>query len=161
MIAPVCRPQTDHRAVYFPQGEWIDFWSNERISGGGWRLVHAPLERIPVFAKAGAVIPRGEWASSVERIPDTLVLEVFPGKKLSGEFYQDDGTSLAYREGDFFHLKMSGECREGKMKLRLEAIHGSRLPQKITFLLRGVEKRNLRIDADFSEGEWLFEDLEY
>ncbi len=57
-MAPVCTPGRKARAVYLPEGSWEDLNSGERHSGGRYILADAPLDRLPLFARIGAVIPR-------------------------------------------------------------------------------------------------------
>lgn len=57
LVAPVVEPGAQGRRVYLPPGEWYDFWSDKPASGPGWVWSEAPWDRIPVFVRAGAVIP--------------------------------------------------------------------------------------------------------
>lgn len=57
LVAPVVAPGIVSRRVYFPAGEWVDFWSREILPGGRWAEAPAPIDRIPLFARAGAVLP--------------------------------------------------------------------------------------------------------
>ena len=77
LVAPVLRP--DHRCrVYLPAGEWFDFWTKEPYSGGRWLRVTAPLEVIPVWVRAGSIIPLGPELNFVEERPvDPLTLELY------------------------------------------------------------------------------------
>jgi alpha-glucosidase (family GH31 glycosyl hydrolase) len=56
LVAPVLEPGATERRLYLPSGEWFDFWTGELIDDG-WRTVPAPMDRIPVFARQGAVVP--------------------------------------------------------------------------------------------------------
>jgi len=101
LVAPVVEEGALHRFVYLPEGEWYDFWSDERISGPAWIRVQTPLERWPVFVRAGAVVATAPPMQYVgERALDRLVLHVYPGQGTS-LLYQDDGRSWACREGEF------------------------------------------------------------
>lgn len=91
LAAPLYQPGT-HRGVYLPAGEWIDFWSGERHEGPREFEVHAPLHRMPLFVRAGAVLPllpedvdtlvetSGGLDSSVTPLDDRRVIEVWPGE---------------------------------------------------------------------------------
>jgi alpha-glucosidase len=101
LAAPVGYPGQTWRRVYLPGGPWYDFWTGERHSGEV--SVAAPLERMPLFVRAGAVLPlapvmqhTGEWP------PDALHLHIYPGDAESW-LYEDDGHSLAYQAGEY-HL---------------------------------------------------------
>lgn len=99
MAAPVVQPGRTTRAVYFPAGEWVDWWSGERIVGPAHRLVQAPLDVLPLFARAGMVIPCGpETEHTVDGLAARLTLELFAGEG-RGEWVEDDGWSTAYEQG--------------------------------------------------------------
>jgi len=99
MAAPIYRPGIEHRAVYIPQGTWYDWWSGECYEGPTHILAHAPLERMPLYARAGAIIPMGPVMQYTDEQPlDRLTLRIWPG---TGEWtlYEDDGHSFEYRAG--------------------------------------------------------------
>ncbi len=99
MAAPIYRPGVEHRVVYLPEGTWYDWWTGDRHEGPTHIMAHAPLETMPLYVKAGAVIPLGPVMQHVgERPLDQLRLRVWPG---NGEWtlYEDDGESFDYRTG--------------------------------------------------------------
>ncbi len=101
MAAPICRPGLECRAVYLPEGTWYDWWSGDRFSGPTHILAHAPLETMPLYVKAGSIIPLQPVRQSAgETDFSELTLRVYPG---TGEFtaYEDDGHSFAYRQGNW------------------------------------------------------------
>jgi hypothetical protein len=57
LVAPVVEEGATTRTLYLPHGEWVELWSGERMQGGRWLTVDAPLDRIPVFARSGSLIP--------------------------------------------------------------------------------------------------------
>jgi alpha-glucosidase len=77
LVAPVTRPGVRQRAVYLPQGTWFDLWTGERVEAGH-RVVDAPLEKIPVFVRGGAVLPLGNVRQSTNEPLDELTLRVYP-----------------------------------------------------------------------------------
>lgn len=102
MAAPIYRPGVNYRAVYLPEGVWYDWWTQERYEGKTHILAHAPLERMPLYLKAGAIIPMQPVTQHVdEQAIAHLTLKVAPG---DGEWtlYEDDGTSLEYESGAWF-----------------------------------------------------------
>jgi len=99
MAAPVYRPGVEYRAVYLPEGVWYDWWTHERHEGPTHILAHAPLERMPLYLRAGAILPMQPVMQYVDQHPITeLTLKVAPG---DGEFtlYEDDGYSFEYETG--------------------------------------------------------------
>ncbi|MBW4679804.1 MAG: glycoside hydrolase family 31 protein [Microcoleus vaginatus WJT46-NPBG5] len=99
MAAPIYRPGVEHRAVYLPEGAWYDWWSGERYEGSTHILAHAPLERMPLYVREGAIIPMMPVMQHVDERPlDELTLRIWPG---NGEFtlYEDDGTTFEFAAG--------------------------------------------------------------
>ncbi|MBD3882046.1 glycoside hydrolase family 31 protein [Phormidium tenue FACHB-886] len=99
MAAPICRPGVESRAVYLPEGVWYDWWSQTRYEGGTYILAEAPLERMPLYVKAGTIIPMQPVMQYADERPiDRLTLKVAPG---DGQWtlYEDDGQSFEYQSG--------------------------------------------------------------
>ncbi len=141
MVAPVVRPGVRKRLVYLPAGDWIDFWSGECLAGGAHVVVDAPLERMPLFVRAGAVLPRGPWAPSIDQLDRTrLALHVYPAGRMRGDWYDDDGKSLAYQHGTYNHWTIAGAHEGDRLHLALSAQHqGYTSPTRnLTLILHGV-----------------------
>ena len=95
LVAPVIAPGKEAREVYLPDGDWYDYYTGEKYSGGRYILADAPLDKVPVFIKAGAIIPvaDGEIRSTEDITEDKISTLTYPGK---GSFahYQDDNETL-------------------------------------------------------------------
>ncbi|HEX8458103.1 MAG TPA: glycoside hydrolase family 31 protein [Pyrinomonadaceae bacterium] len=100
LVAPVVVPGATSRAVYFPKGDaWIDWWTGARYAGGTTAEIDAPLSRLPLFARAGAIIPvqavvqhTGEMRSA------PLSVTVVHGADGAGHIHQDAGDGYGYRQ---------------------------------------------------------------
>jgi alpha-glucosidase len=102
MITPILKQGGTARAVYLPEGGWFDFWSGERIEGRQHILAHAPLQFLPMFVRAGAVIPFGDVQQfNGERPLKTVTLHHWIGGASSFKFYEDDGASMDFEKGGF------------------------------------------------------------
>jgi alpha-glucosidase len=91
LVAPIYQPGVTRRLVYLPEGDWYDFWTDQRYEGKQYVVVQAPLDTLPLFARAGAIIPMGPVMPHVGAArAETLTLHLFPGE---GEFtlYEDAG----------------------------------------------------------------------
>ena len=101
LVAPVTEQGVTSRTVYLPAGtDWYNYWTNERVHGGQAIQVNAPIDTLPVFVRAGSLLPLGEAIESTNQ-PQTIArLRVYPGA--DGEFalYQDDGKTYAYEKED-------------------------------------------------------------
>lgn len=119
MAAPVTRPAMAWRAVYFPAGDWVDYHIGETLSGPCHRVVAAPADRLPLFARAGTVLPTQEPGQSTDDELETLQLRVFPGETLNGSWYDDDGASLAHTRGGYNFWRFAGTWQGGRLRLVL------------------------------------------
>lgn len=100
LIAPVTEKAAKSRRVYLPAGDWYDWWTNQKISGNRWVDRPVDLATMPVYVRAGAIVPLDPIRQYVsEPVEGPTSLEIFPG--VDGEFalYDDDGESLRYLDG--------------------------------------------------------------
>ncbi len=98
LVAPVVR--RDHRCrVYLPAGEWVDYWTKETVSGSRWLDLQVPLDILPLWARAGAIIPLGpEMAHTEEKPLDPLTLEIYrPGEGGQIVVHDEDNPAIAVR----------------------------------------------------------------
>ncbi len=94
----------DYGAVYYPKGEWYDLFNDAKIDGGKSNVLKLAEDELPVFVKAGSIIPvQSIIQSTSEKPTDTLAIHIYNGKE-AGKFsyYEDDGTSFDYQKGDFY-----------------------------------------------------------
>jgi alpha-glucosidase len=148
LAAPVGYPDQVSRRVYLPGGAWYDFWSGARCQGE--LEAEAPLERMPLYVRAGTVLPRGPVLQHTgEWPPEALQLHVYAGDGESW-LYEDDGHSLDYRAGQFqvTHLACAQLPGSG-LALRRE-VEGSFDPGYRRFEIRihGLEARPQRVLVD-------------
>ena len=116
LIAPVTEQGRTTREVYLPEGtDWYNFWTNERVHGGQSIAVDAPIDIIPVFVKAGAILPLGSVVESTNDMQNIASLRVYPGA--DGEFalYRDDGTTYDYERGQFELTRLHWSDGSGKL----------------------------------------------
>jgi alpha-D-xyloside xylohydrolase len=108
--AILAAPVTEYRArkwkVYLPAGsEWYDFHDGTRYDGGQAVMANAPLARMPLFVKAGAILPIGpDIQYSGEAPSGTVTLFVYTGADGEFELYEDDGESYAYKKGEWSRI---------------------------------------------------------
>ncbi|MCD6117643.1 glycoside hydrolase family 31 protein [bacterium] len=110
LVAPVLEKGVRTRDVYFPEGEWIDFWSGKIFYGKSTQKVSAPLDKIPVFIRNGAIIPQLYSSSPNKQLNrDTLVVDFYPKGYSKFTLYEDDCETNEYMSGmyatTFFYLK--------------------------------------------------------
>jgi alpha-D-xyloside xylohydrolase len=100
LVNPVTEPAATSRQVYLPDAKWYDFWSGASAHGAREITAEAPLDRLPLYVRAGSIIPLGpevEW--STEKPADPIELRVYRGA--DGEFtlYEDENDNYNYEKG--------------------------------------------------------------
>ncbi|QMV42010.1 glycoside hydrolase family 31 protein [Cohnella cholangitidis] len=138
LIAPVYRPDTDHRSVYLPAGTWIDYWTGEVREGGRTILAHAPLEIMPMYVRAGAILAEGPLAQSADDVSEEPVTFHVYGAAASTGFesaytlYEDDGVSFDYRQGSYSELSLNvvGGLKTVELNWSYDAANGFKQARK-------------------------------
>jgi alpha-glucosidase (family GH31 glycosyl hydrolase) len=153
LVAPVVEQGATSRTVYLPSGDWWDFWTGERVKGGREIARAVDLETIPLYARAGAIMPMGPVKQFTdEKIEGPLAISVYAGADGSFSFYEDDGNSFNYRKGEWMGIEM--RWNDARRVLKLELAEGSRMlapgPREIEVKL-GETVRNLRFEGKAAE----------
>ena len=107
------------RAVYLPKGsDWFDFWTGARYVGGAKISAHAPLETIPLFVRAGSIIPLGPHLQyTSEKAADPIELRVYPGADGAFTLYEDEGDGYGYEEGAFSTIEITWSDSERRLSI--------------------------------------------
>lgn len=126
LVAPVVEQGATSRNIYLPRGAWYDFWTNERAEGGREITRAVDLETIPLYVRAGAILPLGPVKQYVEEKSDEpLTLNVYAGADGSFTLYEDDGRSFNYRQGEWMGIDMS--WNDAGRVLRMKLASGSKM----------------------------------
>lgn len=126
LVAPVCEKGAASRRIYLPRGDWYDFWTGERTVGGREISREVDLETLPLFVRAGAILPLGPVKQYVhEEAEGPLSVTIYPGADGSFLLYEDDGKSFDYRKGEWMGIQMA--WNDSRRLLRLNLAHGSRM----------------------------------
>lgn len=134
MACPVGYYGARTRQVYFPANTgWYDLYTGSYVKGGRQLTVQAPYEQIPVFVRAGSIIPFGpamEWSD--EKPAETINLYVYQGADGQFDLYEDEGTNYNYEKGDYALIpirydqaskKLTIGKRQGQFKGMLQNRH--------------------------------------
>ncbi len=100
MVAPITAPVLS-RSVYLPKSvEWTDFWTGQSFTGNRQLRVNAPLEQIPLFVRAGAILPLGpDMEYATQKPEDPIELRIYPGANGSFVLYEDENDNYDYEKG--------------------------------------------------------------
>ena len=151
LVAPVTAAGQTVRKVYLPKGIWYDFWTDRPFEGGGYVYVDAPLETLPLFVRAGAVLPMREVQQYVDEKPLTaLELHVYPGEGGRSFLYEDDGSSMAYTRGEWRITRFAVEHTEEAIRLNLGDPEGAYQPHRRDWviILHGQKQEPLQVLVD-------------
>ena len=137
LVAPVTEKGATSRQVYLPHAEWYDFWTEEKIAGGREITKPVDLATLPLYVRAGSVIPMGPIRQYTgEQVDGPLTLKVYPGADAEFMLYEDDGRSFNYRRGEWLGISITWNERKRRLSLRLA--RGSRM---LPPLRRNIEVR--------------------
>jgi alpha-D-xyloside xylohydrolase len=102
LINPVTEERATQRALYLPAGtQWVDFWTGKPTSGGQTITADAPLDRVPIYSRAGSIVPLGPHVESALAKADPVELRVYPGASGDFSLYEDEGDNYDYEHGGY------------------------------------------------------------
>jgi len=104
IVSPVVTSGQTTKSIYLPKGIWIDYWDHQQYSGGQSITISTPIDKLPLFVKAGSIIPMQPLMEYSDQFPlDTLYLDIYPSAETPGSYtlYEDDGKTLDYQTGSF------------------------------------------------------------
>jgi len=121
LVEPVVTEMLDAEELKFPTGTWYDFWSPATYSEKDKVKVQPKLDELPLFVRAGAILPMQPVVQSTSEAPvGPLELRVYPGDGCSGALYQDDGHSFNYQKGEFLRINYSCTMAAGSLVIKSE-----------------------------------------
>jgi alpha-glucosidase (family GH31 glycosyl hydrolase) len=152
LIAPVYEKGAKTRELYLPAGEWYDLWSGERQQGGRRILREVDLATMPIFVRAGAILPIDPIRQySGEPVKEPLTIRVYPGADGQWQMYHDDGTSNAYLKGEASLTSFSWDDRTKKLTITPAVSPSHRLPYQGSLkveLIGGGESKSVDFQGE-------------
>jgi len=149
LVAPVVEKGVTARRVYLPHSIWYDYWTGERLEGGREIERSVDLETIPLFIRAGSIVPLGPVKQfSAQRADEPLSISIYPGTDASFLLYEDDGSSFNYRKGEWMGIEM--KWNDAQKKLALQLAPGSKMlpPESRAITVHLAEStRNAKFDG--------------
>lgn len=125
LICPVTTKGANSRVVYLPKGTWYNYWTGQKFEGKQHITVPSPLTQMPIFIKAGAIIPMQKPMKYVGQQPvDTLKLDVYPDSSSTYSLYNDGGKGTAYQKGIFATTKIESSRDNGGTQITINAPQG-------------------------------------
>jgi alpha-glucosidase (family GH31 glycosyl hydrolase) len=130
LIAPIYEDKEVRNEIYLPDGTWIDYWTGKQYKGG--KVINnyiSPLDTLPVFVRAGAIIPMNpenlyeDQYSTNEQYPMTI--EVYPSGTTTFELYEDDGHTTLHRQGKFAKTIITSSENDEELTVTIGETKGS------------------------------------
>lgn len=151
LVAPVVEPAVTRRRLYLPRGLWHDFWTEDPVFGGREISREVDLETMPLYVRAGAVLPLGPVKQyTAEPTDEPMTLIVYPGADGESSFYEDDGHSFGYQRGEWMRVMMAWDDATRRLSLRLADGSGRMqpLPRRMRVRVSGeTQERDLTFDG--------------
>jgi alpha-D-xyloside xylohydrolase len=120
LVAPVTEPDIKEWDVYLPKSTtWYDFWTGKRFEGGQTIKTSAPLDKIPLFVKAGSIIPMGKFIQYTgQKLLDTLEIRIYKGADGRFDLYEDEGDSYNYEKGNYTVIPFNWDEKRQTLTIR-------------------------------------------
>ncbi len=99
LVAPVTHQGQTQRKVYLPAGaDWYNYWTNQEYHGGQTIVASAPIDIIPLFVRAGSILPIGDQVEDMDQPQGLKQIRIYPGTDATFDLYRDDGTTYDYEK---------------------------------------------------------------
>jgi alpha-D-xyloside xylohydrolase len=141
LVAPVTRYKARSRPVYLPAGaQWYDFYTGRRHAGGQTIEAAAPLARMPLFVRAGSIVPVGPAIQYTDEKPDApLTLLVYTGADGAFTLYDDQGTTYDYEHGAYAQIPITYDDRTHTLTIGARRGSYPDMPAQREFRVRWID----------------------
>src|SRR5215469_5673201 len=119
LVGPVTEPAASTRQTYLPATKWYDFWTGSAIEGGQMINAITPLDRLPLYVRAGSIIPLGpdeEWAT--EKPEDPIELRIYRGADGDFTIYEDENDNYNYEKGAYATIPLHWDDASHTLTIR-------------------------------------------
>jgi len=126
LVAPVTEPGVSQWSVYLPENKagWFDFWTGEKVAGGQYLKVNVDIAKMPLFVKAGSIVPLGAAKQyRAEETDQPCEIRIYPGADATFTLYEDEGDNYNYEKGQLATFKLV--WKDASKTLELTARKGS------------------------------------
>ncbi|MFD2160977.1 glycoside hydrolase family 31 protein [Paradesertivirga mongoliensis] len=164
LISPVFEPGQTSKMVYLPKGRWFDYWSHEPMEGGREHDVLTPLDSMPIFVKAGSVIPEWPLMQYVGEIDlEEIKFQIYYSDyEVNSFYYEDHGDTFAYEQDIYTEKKFVVKGDAGSCIIR-QSSEGLYTPRYETYELKLIglpfQPSKLIIDGKEQQQSLNFDEL--
>ncbi len=150
LVAPVFEKDATERSVYLPEGTWWDFWTSKQTTGGKSVTRSVDLATTPLYVRAGAILPISPVRQyTSEPVSGPITLRIYPGADGSFTWYDDDGASYAFENGDYMRAECLWNNAARTLTIKRDATGRMPLPRTILVELAGSnQSREVALEPD-------------
>ncbi len=124
LVAPVTEEGARERDVYLPEGRWVDYWTGEIHDGRQTVVRDAPVDTMPLYVKQGSIVPMGPAMQYTDEKPtEELELHVYADDRAEGRFYEDDGHSFGFKQGEYNLTEFAYRNDTGTAAITVDRVH--------------------------------------
>jgi alpha-glucosidase len=157
IVAPIMQPSVVHRVAYLPEGDWVDYWTDEVFAGGKHHQVKAPLEVLPIFIKQGTAVSLSKVRHSSEAADNKRYLHVYykENSKTNFKMYDDDGKTFGYESGVYCQKSFDIEVADGEVSIAV-SVEGDFKPawREIDVVIHGApELTTVAVNGEIKKAE--------
>jgi alpha-D-xyloside xylohydrolase len=133
LVNPVITTGATSRSVYLPAGTWYDFYTGATATGGTTVTAAAPLSQIPIYVKAGSIVPMGPNIQYATESIDPLEIRVYKGANATFTLYEDEGDTYNYETGKYSTITFAWDDTAGKLSISDRSGTYTGMPASRTF----------------------------
>jgi alpha-glucosidase/alpha-D-xyloside xylohydrolase len=157
LVAPVTARGATERTLYLPEGEWYDFWTNEKQAGKREVTRKVDLATMPLYVRAGAILPLDPVRQyTSQAIDEPTTIRVYPGRDGEFRLYEDDGKSLEYTRGKFTWTRLKWDDKAKRLTIEPDGDAGFPLGAR-TFVVEVVGGKTQTVKYEGKRVEVLFQ----
>jgi alpha-glucosidase len=151
LVAPV-ESHKELLKVFLPHGDWYDLYTGKQFNGNTEIIVECPIHKLPVFIKAGSVMPMQQAADHTGVKQEELIFHIYTGNE-SSEFlyYADDGSTFKYQQGEYITRLIKYNGAENKVTVSEETGNFKTDFNTLKVILHGTHSANVRINGTSHE----------
>jgi alpha-glucosidase len=159
LVVPKMLETVDPYVPKLPPGTWYDFWTGMQLHDNE-PLLNPPLDVMPVYIRAGAILPQQPVVQSTAEVPQgPLEISVYPGPDCRGSLYLDDGSSFAYRQGKFYRAEFTCQQTAGEVRIQNRVVSNAFQPwwSEVKYVVMGLPTRPQSVTVGGTPAQWTYD----
>jgi alpha-D-xyloside xylohydrolase len=142
LVNPVINEGITERSVYLPKGQWFDFWTGEKLTGGKTIKTAVPVGKLPLFVKSGSILPMGPDIQYANESIDPLEIRIYEGADGKFNLYEDEGDAYNYENGSYSIIPLRYKDKTSELTIGEHLGNYNGMPTERTFKIVKVKFGN-------------------